>query len=101
MQLPEVVKFVLRGRRAAFLAAFALVLGTALASGAGVTSAAKRLRAPSANSVQTASPIKHVILIVGENHSFDNVFGTYRPRGGRRSAISFRNGSSPPPGYPE
>ncbi len=26
----------------------------------------------------TASPIKHVIVIIGENHSFDNVFATYR-----------------------
>ena len=29
---------------------------------------------------QTASPIKHVIIIVGENRSFDHVFATYRPR---------------------
>jgi phospholipase C len=25
------------------------------------------------------SPIRHVIVIVGENHSFDNLFGAYRP----------------------
>jgi len=25
------------------------------------------------------SPIRHVIVIVGENHSFDNMFGVYRP----------------------
>ena len=30
------------------------------------------------------TPIQHVIVIVGENHTFDNVFGAYRPRGGRR-----------------
>ncbi len=29
----------------------------------------------------TASPIKHVIVILGENHSFDNVFGTYSAMG--------------------
>ena len=29
---------------------------------------------------QTASPIKHVIVIVGENRSFDHVFATYLPR---------------------
>lgn len=29
----------------------------------------------------TATPIKHVIIIVGENHTFDNVFGTYQPKG--------------------
>src|SRR5438552_5509338 len=27
----------------------------------------------------TATPIKHVIVIIGENHTFDNVFGTYQP----------------------
>ena len=30
----------------------------------------------------TRSPIKHVIVIIGENHSFDNVFATYTPRSG-------------------
>ena len=29
---------------------------------------------------QTVSPIKHVIVIVGENRSFDHLFATYRPR---------------------
>ena len=28
----------------------------------------------------TATPIKHVIVLIGENRSFDNVFGMYRPR---------------------
>ena len=27
----------------------------------------------------TTTPIKHVIIIVGENHTFDNVFGGYKP----------------------
>ncbi|MBV9364338.1 MAG: alkaline phosphatase family protein [Solirubrobacterales bacterium] len=27
---------------------------------------------------RTATPIKHVIVIIGENHTFDNVFATYR-----------------------
>jgi hypothetical protein len=31
----------------------------------------------------TATPIKHVIVIIGENHTFDNVFGTYRPPAGQ------------------
>jgi phospholipase C len=30
------------------------------------------------------SPIRHVIVIVGENHSFDNLFGAYRPANGQR-----------------
>jgi acid phosphatase len=32
---------------------------------------------------QTATPIKHVIIIVGENHTFDNLFGTYHPHAGQ------------------
>jgi phospholipase C len=30
----------------------------------------------------TSSPIKHVIVIVGENRSFDHVFATYQPKKG-------------------
>ncbi len=31
----------------------------------------------------TTTPIKHVIIIIGENHSFDNIFATYQPRKGQ------------------
>jgi phospholipase C len=31
-----------------------------------------------------ATPIKHLIVIVGENRSFDHVFGLYQPRHGQR-----------------
>jgi phospholipase C len=31
----------------------------------------------------TASPIKHVIVIMGENRTFDHVFATYKPRHGQ------------------
>lgn len=34
------------------------------------------------NSVNTASPIKHVIVIIGENRTFDHVFATYKPKAG-------------------
>jgi phospholipase C len=30
----------------------------------------------------TSSPIKHVIVIIGENRSFDHVFATYKPKRG-------------------
>jgi len=33
-------------------------------------------------STQTRSPIKHVIVIIGENRSFDHVFATYEPKNG-------------------
>ncbi|MDE2051644.1 MAG: hypothetical protein KGJ72_11560 [Gammaproteobacteria bacterium] len=36
-----------------------------------------------ANNLPTATPIKHVILIIGENRTFDEVFGTYKPREGQ------------------
>jgi phospholipase C len=31
----------------------------------------------------TATPIKHVIVLIGENRSFDNVYAMYRPRNGQ------------------
>jgi acid phosphatase len=31
----------------------------------------------------TTTPIEHVIVIVGENHTFDNLFGTYKPSAGQ------------------
>lgn len=34
-------------------------------------------------SMATVSPIKHVIVIVGENRTFDQVFGAYKPRAGQ------------------
>jgi phospholipase C len=40
------------------------------------------LAAAAPAAAHTASPIKHVIVVIGENHSFDNVFATYVPRHG-------------------
>ena len=34
--------------------------------------------------IQTETPIKHIIYIVGENRSFDNVYGTYQPKHGEK-----------------
>jgi phospholipase C len=34
--------------------------------------------------LRTQTPIKHVIVIIGENRSFDNVFATYQPRHGEK-----------------
>ena len=33
------------------------------------------------NGVKTASPIKHVIVLIGENRGLDHTFGTYKPKG--------------------
>jgi phospholipase C len=32
------------------------------------------------NDCNTATPIKHVIVLIGENWTFDSIFGTYQPR---------------------
>jgi len=34
----------------------------------------------------TESPIKHVIVLIGENRTFDNVYGTYVPKPGQSVA---------------
>src|SRR5271167_844154 len=31
---------------------------------------------------KTSTPIKHVIIIVGENRTFDHLFATYKPKAG-------------------
>jgi phospholipase C len=36
------------------------------------------------NDGKTKTPIKHVLVIIGENRSFDHVFATYKPKGGQR-----------------
>src|SRR5215472_11642038 len=35
--------------------------------------------AQDSKSSDTATPIKHVIVIIGENRTFDHVFATYQP----------------------
>jgi phospholipase C len=37
---------------------------------------------PNLNDQRAASPIKHVIVIMGENRTFDHLFATYQPRPG-------------------
>jgi phospholipase C len=51
-----------------------LSLGSALAAG--------QTQSPSSRDNDTATPIKHVIVIIGENRSFDHVFATYVPKKG-------------------
>jgi phospholipase C len=51
---------------------------------------------------KTATPIKHVIVLIGENRTFDNIYGTYVPRPGqhvsnlRSNGIVRRDGSAGP-----
>ena len=37
---------------------------------------------PNSRDGDTSTPIKHVIIIIGENRTFDNVFATYVPKSG-------------------
>ena len=63
----------------AFLALFQFALGASLASAA-------PQQGPSQggnNDAKTVTPIKHVIVIIGENRSFDHVFATYVPKRGQ------------------
>lgn len=63
----------------------ALLYGAvALAVGGVVYSslAESQSQAAADSSAVTVSPIKHVIVIVGENRTFDHVFGAYQPRNG-------------------
>src|ERR1700753_3940647 len=34
--------------------------------------------------IVTTTPIKHIIYIVGENRSFDNIYATYQPKSGQK-----------------
>src|SRR6202021_1701203 len=56
------------------LALFQFSLGGPLASTA---------QAQTDNDIKTTSPIKHVIVIIGENRSYDDVFATYVPKSGQ------------------
>jgi phospholipase C len=64
-------------RRATFGASVLAILSTAFATSsqsAGVDAVA--------DAQKTATPIKHVIVLVGENRTFDHVFATYVPTSG-------------------
>src|ERR1700722_11675800 len=56
-----------------------LVAATAVAAGGGPNE--------SAEAVATESPIKHVIILIGENRGLDHTFGVYKPKG-REQTIS-------------
>jgi phospholipase C len=56
------------------------------------------------NDKRTESPIKHVIIIMGENRTFDHVFATYKPRDGEHvdnllSKGIIKEDGSPGPNY--
>jgi phospholipase C len=64
----------LRGLRTGLVTAaiFQMAIGTTFSNA----------QAQDNRSRETATPIKHVIVIIGENRSFDHVFATYVPKSG-------------------
>jgi phospholipase C len=87
----------LRDRTVVTAAILSLMGGNAYAGGSPIGGA-------SANDRKTDSPIKHVIVIVGENRTFDHVFATYEPRKGEHvdnllSKGIIKEDGSPGPNY--
>ena len=56
---------------------------SSLRSATALPAAPRRRKQISRAITQTTSPIKHVIVIIGENRSFDHVFATYVPKNGQ------------------
>ena len=82
MDARSTVSEILHGARIAVLSLAVLQM----AVGPAVASAAAALPGDIASPGtlgRTATPIKHVIVIIGENRSFDHVFATYQPRSGQ------------------
>src|SRR5215469_5758534 len=52
------------------------------------------------NDTDTLTPIKHVIVIIGENRTFDHVFGAYAPRPGQSVFNLLSQGIIRPDGSP-
>ncbi len=65
------------GKRPGFR--YGLLCGAALYALAAGMMAPATAATPGPNDAKTATPIKHVIIIIGENRSFDHVFATYAP----------------------
>ena len=60
---------------------YAGMAALALSISAGAPAIAQPFGGPNDNN--TLTPIKHVIIIVGENRSFDHLFATYQPKAGQ------------------
>ncbi len=73
---------------------------TLLAQLAAPVAWAKAKSGDGANDNHTRTPIKHVMLIIGENRSFDNVFGTYVPPAGQSVSNLLSEGIVNPDGTP-
>src|SRR5262252_3489607 len=54
----------------------------------------------SATAQPTTTPIKHVIVFIGENWTFDSIYGTYVPKSGQSVANLLSKGIVNPNGTP-
>jgi phospholipase C len=57
-----------------------------------VAALATLLACSSASAQETATPIRHLIVLIGENRSFDNVYATYEARAGQSVANLLSSG---------
>ncbi len=57
-----------------------VALSIALMGSSGFVHASDMDKPDHEKKVHARTPIRHVIVIIGENHSFDNVFGAYQPK---------------------
>src|SRR5271165_2773437 len=74
-----------------------------LAVGTSLFALLVNLGAPAPVSAQTApttSPITHVIVIIGENRTFDHLFATYKPKAGETVDNLLSKGIVNPDGTP-
>src|SRR5580704_1591127 len=62
--------------------------------------ASSEARAAEGTSGATTTPIRHLIVIVGENHTFDNLFGIYQPVSGQTVSNLLSEGIINPDGTP-
>lgn len=69
------------GRVTAAIAAAAALLMSAAAGVGQDMAGVRRPGPPGPAQGETASPIKHVIILIGENRGLDHAFGVYRPKG--------------------
>jgi phospholipase C len=72
-------KYVPSGRKLGLRVGVAAAALGAFTANAGATDPDKTV-----DRISTTTPIKHVIVVIAENSSFDHSFGTYQPRNGQR-----------------
>src|SRR5579859_6161737 len=78
-----------------------LFLAATIALGPGITPAsAGEDKDGKKDKSKTDTPIKHVIVIVGENRSFDHLFATYKPKSGETVNNLLSEGIVNPDGTP-